>query len=98
MFAIQYSADDGQVKQGNASGALNYPAAFGWCCGFYQPTQDLVDAYQTENGLPMFDTFQASSAMDHDYNITSDQAFTLPTATVDPRLDFTVGRRRAATS
>ena len=93
MFAIQYSADDGQVKQGNASGALNYPAAFGWCCGFYQPTQDLVDAYQTENGLPMFDTFQASSAMDHDYGITSDQAFTLPTATVDPRLDFTVGRR-----
>ncbi len=41
----------------------------------------------------MFDTFQASSAMDHDYGITSDQAFTLPTATVDPRLDFTVGRR-----
>jgi len=93
MFAIQYSADDGQVFQGNASGALNYPAAFGWCCGFYQPTQDLVDAYQTENGLPMLDTFQASSALDHDYNIDSDGAFTVPSATVDPRLDYTVGRR-----
>ena len=93
MFAIQYAADDGQVMQGNASGALNYPAAFGWCCGFYQPTQDLVDAYQTVNGLPMVDDFQASSAMDHDYNIDSDGAFTPPTATVDPRLDYTVGRR-----
>ena len=93
VFAIQYSADDGQVRQGNATGALNYPAAFGWCCGFYQPTQDLVDAYQTQSGLPMLDTFQASSAMDHDYGINSDEAFTLPTATVDPRLDFTVGRR-----
>jgi len=93
MFAIQYSADDGQVKQGNASGALNYPAAFGWCCGFYQPSQDLVDAYQTKDGLPMADDFQASSAMDHDYNITADAAFDVPSATVDPRLDFTVGRR-----
>jgi|TARA_B110000116_G_scaffold206096_1_gene181325 hypothetical protein len=93
MFAIQYSADDGQGFQGNATGALNYPAAFGWCCGFYQPTQDLVDAYQTENGLPMVDTFQASSALNHDYNIDSDAAFTVPSANVDPRLDFTVGRR-----
>jgi len=93
MFAIQYSADDGQVKQGNATGALNYPAAYGWCCGFYQPTQDLVDAYQTVNGLPMLDTFQASSAMDHDYGINGDEAFALPTVTIDPRLDYTVGRR-----
>ena len=93
VFAIQYSADDGLVKQGNATGALNYPSALGWCCGFYQPTQDLVDAYQTQNGLPMLDTFQASSAMDHDYGIGEGDAYTLPTATVDPRLDYTVGRR-----
>lgn len=93
IFAIQYSADDAQSKQGNATGALNYTIGVGgWCCGFYQPTQDLVDAYKTENGLPQLDTFQ-DTHVDNDFRIDIDEAFTPYAGTLDPRLDFTVGRR-----
>ena len=93
IFAIQYSADDAQSKQGNATGALNYTIGVGgWCCGFYQPTQDLVDAYKTEGGLPQLDTFQ-DTHVDNDFGIASDEAFTPYAGTLDPRLDYTVGRR-----
>ena len=93
IFAIQYSADDAQSKQGNATGALNYTIGVGgWCCGFYQPTQDLVDAYKTENGLPQLDTFQ-DTHVTNDFGINEDEAFTPYAGTLDPRLDFTVGRR-----
>jgi len=93
IFAIQYSADDAQSKQGNATGALNYTIGVGgWCCGFYQPTQDLVDAYKTTNGLPQLDTFQ-DSHVDNDYGMNEDEAFTPYAGKLDPRLDFTVGRR-----
>lgn len=94
IFAIQYSADDAQSMQGNATGALNYPGGgpFGSCCGFYQPTQDLVDAYKTENGLPQLDTFQ-DTHVTSDYGVESSAAFTPYAGTLDPRLDFTVGRR-----
>jgi len=97
IFAIQYSADDAQSMQGNATGALNYPGGgpFGSCCGFYQPTQDLVDAYQTDaNGLPLLDTFQNNHVKnDANPNTESSEPFTTETGTLDPRLDFTVGRR-----
>ena len=93
IFAIQYSADDAQSKQGNATGALNYTIGVGgWCCGFYQPTQDLVDAYKTTGGLPQLDTFQ-DSHVNSDFGINEDEAFTPYAGTLDPRLDFTVGRR-----
>ena len=93
IFAIQYSADDAQSKQGNATGALNYTIGVGgWCCGFYQPTQDLVDAYKTESGLPQLDTFQ-DTHVDNDFGLTSEEAFTPYAGTLDPRLDYTVGRR-----
>ncbi|PSR10088.1 MAG: RagB/SusD family nutrient uptake outer membrane protein, partial [Candidatus Arcticimaribacter sp.] len=94
IFAIQYSADDAQSLQGNTTGALNYPGGgpFGSCCGFYQPTQDLVDAYKTENGLPQLDTFQ-DSHVTSDYGIESAADFTTYSGNLDPRLDFTVGRR-----
>ena len=93
IFAIQYSADDAQSKQGNATGALNYTIGVGgWCCGFYQPTQDLVDAYKTEGGLPQLDTFQ-DTHVDNDFGIASGEAFTPYAGSLDPRLDYTVGRR-----
>ena len=93
IFAIQYSADDAQSKQGNATGALNYTIGVGgWCCGFYQPTQDLVDAYKTTNGLPQLDTFQ-DTHVNNDFGVAQDASFIPYAGTLDPRLDFTVGRR-----
>jgi starch-binding outer membrane protein, SusD/RagB family len=92
IFSIQFTADDGQSFNGNRGGTLNFPAAFGWCCGFYQPSQDLVNAYQTENGLPLLDTFNQTDVK-NDYGITSSEPFTPETGPLDPRLDYAVGRR-----
>ena len=92
IFSIQFTADTGQSFNGNRGGTLNFPASFAWCCGFYQPSQDLVNAHQTENGLPLLDTFNQSDVK-NDYGITSQTAFTPHTGTLDPRLDITVGRR-----
>lgn len=95
IFAIQFTTDSGQSLNGNRGGTLNFPnpGPFGSCCGFYQPTQDLVNAYQTDGtGLPLLDTFNQSD-VENDYGVESEDAFTPHTGPLDPRLDYTVGRR-----
>ncbi len=95
IFAIQFTTDSGQSLNGNRGGTLNFPnpGPFGSCCGFYQPTQDLVNAYQTDGtGLPLLDTFNQTD-VENDYNVESEEAFTPHTGPLDPRLDYTVGRR-----
>ena len=96
VFAIQYAADTGQSFNGNIGGTLNFPGGgpFGSCCGFYQPTIDLANAFQVDaNGLPLFDTYNDDD-FKNDYGINSDEPFEPDTTTpVDPRLDYTVGRR-----
>lgn len=57
IFAVQYSVNDGDPNANNANYGtrLGFPhggSPFG-CCGFNQPSADLVNAYATdENGLP----------------------------------------------
>ena len=95
IFAIQFTSDTGQSFNGNRGGSINQPAdgALGTCCGFYQPTQDLVNAFQTDsNGLPLLDTYNQFDVT-NDYGINDDEPFTPYTGTLDPRLDYTVGRR-----
>ncbi|WP_423998768.1 RagB/SusD family nutrient uptake outer membrane protein [Maribacter sp. IgM3_T14_3] len=95
IFAIQFTADDGQSLNGNQGGVLNFPnpGPFGSCCGFYQPTQDLVNAFQTDaSGLPLLDTFNDTDVA-NDYGLEDADAFTTHTGPLDPRLDYTVGRR-----
>ncbi|HIG90525.1 MAG TPA: RagB/SusD family nutrient uptake outer membrane protein [Flavobacteriaceae bacterium] len=95
VFAIQFAADGGVSNQGNKGGTLNFPAGgpIGSCCGFYQPSQDLVDAFQTDaNGLPLLDTYQ-NTHVANDYHVASADPFTLHTGNLDPRLDYTAGRR-----
>jgi len=95
IFAIQFAADTGQSFNGNRGGTLNYPIGpmtGGMCCGFYQPSQDLANAFQTDsNGLPLSNW--ASSDITNDAGIESGEAFTPHTGPLDPRIDFTVGRR-----
>jgi len=95
ILSIEFTADSGLSPNGNLGGVLNFPGGgpFGSCCGFYQPTQDLVNAFQTDaNGLPLLDTFNQTDVK-NDYGINSADPFTPETGTLDPRLDFTVGRR-----
>ena len=95
IFAIQFAADTGQSFNGNRGGTLNYPIGpmtGGMCCGFYQPTQDLANAFQTDsNGLPLSNW--ASSDITNDAGVESGDAFTPHTGPLDPRIDFTIGRR-----
>ena len=83
VFAIQCSTNDNTFKGRLDFGAmLNYPMGGGYgCCGFHQPTQNMVNAFRTENGLPLFDTF-------NDVSLTS--ADDLKKYEVDPRLNHTV--------
>ncbi len=98
VFAIQFSKDDGSSGVGriNWSMLLNSMTGpgFPWQGdGFFLPSQDLINAYQTdENGLPLFD-YQNRP----DYgNVVFDSngGYTLGNVdgNVDPRLDFVIGR------
>ena len=93
IFAIQFDVAGGAFSpNGNLGGTLNFGGPNGWCCGFYQPSQDLVNAFQTENGLPLLDTYNQTDVK-NDYKVSSADPFTPSTEELDPRLDYTVGRR-----
>lgn len=95
VFAVQYSMNDGTSDAGrvNWSNLLNAPQGPYSGDGFFLPSQNLINAYQTDaNGLPLFDTFN-----NRDYDVIvfdeNNQAVnTQVDGTVDPRLDFIVGR------
>jgi len=75
LFAVQYSTDDGTTYgRLNMGNALTTPTPGG---DFNKPSQDLVNAFKTSNGLPVFDTYSTA-----DYNETTDKT--------DPRLFHTV--------
>lgn len=96
VFSVQYSVNDGaNGDNGGWGDVLNFPytGGPGGCCGFFQPTQDLVNSYQVDaNGLPMPDTYN-SSEVKNDQGLNSTDPFTPETRPLDPRLDWTVGRR-----
>lgn len=97
IFEVQMSVNDGSPggQNGNAGNVLNYPYGTGpgGCCGFEQPSQNLVNAFKTTpTGLPMFDDFNEVDVK-NDEGINSDAPFTPHQGPLDPRLDWTVGRR-----
>ena len=97
VFAAQTSVQDGSSvdwgasPNGNYGDILNFPynGGPGACCGFYNPSQDLANAYKTDaNGLPLLDTWSTGS--DVTYPNDPGSAYT---GTLDPRIDFTMGRK-----
>lgn len=91
IWAYQASANDGEPNGNNANFGerLNFPYSgshFG-CCGFNQPSFNLVNFYQVDaQGLPLALSAPAT------WN-TNNANFTAGSLTpVDPRLDWTVGR------
>ncbi len=98
VFAVQFSKDDGSGGVGRINWSMLLNSMTGPGCpwqgdGFFLPSQDLINAYQTdENGLPVFD-YQARPdygkvvfAADGEYSLDNVDG------NVDPRLDFIVGR------
>ncbi|MBO7546076.1 MAG: RagB/SusD family nutrient uptake outer membrane protein [Paludibacteraceae bacterium] len=83
IWAMQYSMNDG-TKNGNLNWAYglivpNIPGVTDGGCDFYKPSQNLVNAFKTDDaGLPLLNTFNQK-----DFNAATDNA--------DPRLWLTVG-------
>jgi len=95
VFAVQFSVNDGsRGSNGNTGDRQNGP--YGWgpkSYGFFQPSQSLVNSYRVDaNGLPYLDDFNAVDVA-NDQGILSTQPFTPDGTALDPRLDWTVGRR-----
>jgi hypothetical protein len=87
ILAYQASSNDGNPNgnNGNYSDRLNFPHSGSplGCCGFHQPSQNLVNVFQVDaNGLPLLD-----GSWDD-----AEEADITASTPVDPRLDWTVGR------
>ncbi len=100
VFSVQMSVNDGAVGlNGNYGDAYNFPGTGigpGGCCGFFQPSQYLVNHFKTDpvTGLPDLDNFNNAGAdVTSDEGYESSDPFTPHAGTLDPRLDWTVGRR-----
>lgn len=96
IFAIQNEVNTG-AWGGNAADMYNgtyYGPATG-CCGWLTPSEDLVNAYQTDEvtGLPKLFFGYRNSPIASDQGISSATLFTPTTVPLDSRLDWCVGRR-----
>ena len=100
VFAVQMSVNDGSVNlntpgNGNAGDVLNFPYGTrpGICCGFFQPSQYLVNHFRTDDkGLPNLDNCNLTDVK-NDQGLQSSDPFEPDAGYLDPRLDWTVGRR-----
>ncbi len=97
IFAVQASYGDGSITNANYDNILNYPhgggSKPGGCCGFFQPSQAFVNSFKTDaTGLPMPATFNAANVTSDEGQLSS-EAFTAFAGNLDPRLDWSVGRR-----
>lgn len=98
IFEIQYSVNDGTPESfnGGYGDAMCFPQGnekMPTCCGLHQPSQNLVNAFKVDsNGLPLLDTYNNDN-LKNDMGITSEETFIPSADPVDPRLDWTVGRR-----
>lgn len=99
VFAVQYSVNDASngSSNGNWGDVLNFPhnsPVGGGCCGFFLPSQNLVNAFKTDaNGLPLLDTFNDAPIVTSDRGLGPNDPFTPYQGNLDPRLDWSVGRR-----
>jgi hypothetical protein len=95
ILAYQASSNDGNPNGDNANSGerLNFPhsgSPFG-CCGFHQPTQNLVNFFQVDaQGLPLALTDPNWNARDDNLDATASAPGS--GITLDPRLDWSVGR------
>lgn len=102
VFAVQHSVNDGTNNNSNgnvelqaAAGKNSASPGMGRGSGFYSPTQWFVDHFRVNNdGLPYLDMYATNpNSVKNDDLLKSSDPFTIETAPVDPRLDWSVGRR-----
>jgi len=100
IFVVQNIINaDGSGDNANVGDMLSgfYGTAPVNCCGFSQPSIDLVNAYKVDaNGLPYLDNSYRTNPYTSDMLLsgTAKNNYKLDqTLAFDPRLDYTVGRR-----
>lgn len=98
VFTIQMAAnaDPSGPTSGNNGDMLNFPyggSPFG-CCGFFQPSIDLVNRFRTNEttGLPYLSNYN-DYAVKNDMGVGGGTEFIPDQGTLDPRIDWTAGRR-----
>jgi hypothetical protein len=102
IFAVQHAVggDGTGGDNGNVGDMLNYPyggSAKTTCCGFYQPSVDLANSFKVSTaGLPFLDNSYRQNPYTSDLLLTgaAKSSYQLDRSlTVDPRMDYTLGRR-----
>ena len=93
ILAYEASVNDGEPNGNNSNYGerLNFPYVDPFCCGFHQPSHNLVNFFVVnDSGLPLAVTDPAWNAAG---SFARDTNFAANTTTpVDPRLDWTAGR------
>lgn len=100
VYTVQYSVNDGSGGWNAGWGeVLNYPyksgESPGGCCGFFQPSQEFVNSFRTSaSGLPLLDNSYNADPVLNDQGLSpTDASYVEDPGNLDPRLDWTVGRR-----
>lgn len=101
VFAIQAAANTGSSDNANPDLVLNFPYNTGsngpaGCCGFFAPSFELANSFRVNaNGLPLLDGSYNTGAnqLKTDQSLESKANFTPDAGPVDPRLDWSIGRR-----
>lgn len=98
VLAVQFSVNDGSDSAGRINWSMLLNSMTGPGCpwqgdGFFLPSQDLVNAYQTDaDGLPLFDYQSRPDYGTVKFEDNGDYHLENVSGYVDPRLDFVVGR------
>jgi hypothetical protein len=98
IYNVQYSVNDGsggyKEGHGNVSGyAYRSREMPGDDCGFFSPTQEFVNSFRTSGGLPLLDGSYNNFPVRSDQGFAPEAPFTPDSGPLDPRIDWTVGRR-----
>jgi hypothetical protein len=100
IFDVESANNSGSVQNANYFDDLNYPYNTGSdgpgnCCGFFQPSIALGNAFRTVNGLPRLngEEFTNVDEIVHDFLLESTDPFTPDAGPLDPRIDHSIGRR-----
>jgi len=100
VMDVEAANNSGSTANANYFDDLNYPYNTGAdgpgnCCGFFQPSFSLANAFRTVNGLPRVngEEYTSDGELVTDYGIESSDAFTQDSGPLDPRIDHSIGRR-----
>lgn len=98
VLAVQFSKDDSSDGVGRVNWSMLLNSMTGPGCpwqgdGFFLPSQDLINAYQTDaDGLPMFDYQSRPDYGTVTFDNNGNYTLANTNGNVDPRLDFVTGR------